>query len=141
MKPVQKESDSSVLHGSDRITRIGRLLRKFSLDELPQLWNILTGDMNIIGPRPLPVEYLERMDPEIKKRHIVYPGITGWAQVNGRNSISWQDKFSMDQWYIDHRTLKLDLKILIRTIAQLADPKGILQDESQIMEEYKGIEK
>jgi len=138
MKPVRQGSDSSDLHGTERITRIGKSLRKFSLDELPQLWNILLGDMNIIGPRPLPVEYLHRMSSEIKKRHLVYPGITGWAQVNGRNALSWEEKFGMDTWYVSHRSFRLDLRILIKTLPMIVTKKGVDQNEFQTMEEFKG---
>ena len=109
----------------ERLTSFGRLLRKTSLDELPQLLNVLRGDMSLVGPRPLLVEYLPRYSPEQARRHEVRPGITGWAQVNGRNAISWQRKFELDVWYVDHRSIALDLKILIMTVANVFARRGV----------------
>lgn len=126
-------------HRTDRITRVGRFLRLFSLDELPQLWNILRGDMNLIGPRPLPVEYLPRMNERIRSRHRVLPGITGWAQVKGRNLLSWEEKFMMDLWYVENRSFSLDLRILLLTIPLIFSKKGVDQNDFQTMEEYNGV--
>lgn len=108
-----------------RLTRFGRLLRATSLDELPELWNVLTGDMSLVGPRPLLMEYLPLYSPEQARRHEVRPGITGWAQVNGRNALSWEDKFRLDVWYVDHRSLWLDLKIIALTVKKVLVREGI----------------
>ena len=126
------------LHGTTRITPIGKILRRFSLDELPQIWNVLRGDMDLVGPRPLPMEYLPRMNESNRNRHLVKPGITGWAQVNGRNALSWEEKFGMDLWYVENRSFYLDLKILFLTIPMIFNKKGIDQDEFLTMEEYTG---
>jgi sugar transferase EpsL len=127
------------LSDAQRLTRFGLLLRKASLDELPQLWNVLKGDMSLVGPRPLLVAYLDRYTPEQARRHEVKPGITGWAQINGRNALSWEEKFRLDVWYVDHHSLMLDLKILYRTIAKVAKREGISQDAQQVtMEEFRG---
>jgi len=130
--------DNSNLHSTKRITRFGKILRKFSLDELPQLWNIVKGEMVLVGPRPLPIAYLSKMNEMIKKRHTVYPGITGWAQVNGRNILTWKDKFNLDLWYIDNRNFLLDLKILYLSLVQIFKVSEINQDEYQTMEEFRG---
>lgn len=126
--------------GSDgeRLTGFGRFLRSTSLDELPELWNVLKGDMSLVGPRPLPVRYLRRYSPEQSRRHEVRPGITGWAQVNGRNSISWERKFQLDVEYVDKRSFLFDLKILFLTIAQVFMRRGITQEGSDTMEEFTG---
>ena len=110
---------------AERLTPFGRLLRKTSLDELPQFFNVLKGDMSIVGPRPLPVAYLPLYSAEQRRRHEVRPGITGWAQVNGRNGISWQKRFELDVWYVDHRSFWLDLRILLMTIAAVITHRGI----------------
>ncbi len=113
------------LSDAQRLTRFGRFLRSSSLDELPQLWNVLRGDMSLVGPRPLLIEYLPLYSPEQARRHEVRPGITGWTQVNGRNALSWDEKFRLDVWYVDNRTFLLDLKILFLTARQLLKPRGI----------------
>lgn len=122
----------------ERITRIGRFLRRSSLDEIPELFNVLAGDMALVGPRPLPVRYLPRYTPEEARRHDVRPGITGWAQVNGRNSISWEEKFALDLEYIARRSLFFDLKILVMTIARVLSAKGINKSGSETMDEFRG---
>ena len=126
--------------GSDleRLTRIGRFLRHSSLDELPQLFHVLSGKMSLVGPRPLPTLYLPRYSPEQARRHEVRPGITGWAQVNGRNTISWEEKFALDVWYVDHRTLLLDFKILWMTVFRTASQAGINSSSDVTMPEFKG---
>ena len=125
--------------GSDaeRLTRVGRFLRSSSLDELPQLFQVLTGKMSLVGPRPLPTRYLPRYSREEMRRHEVRPGITGWAQVNGRNAISWREKFALDVWYVDHRSLALDLKILVLTVARVFARSGVDQNAETTMEEFR----
>ena len=108
-----------------RLTRLGRILRRTSLDELPELWNVAKGEMSLVGPRPLLMEYIARYSPEQERRHHVKPGITGWAQVNGRNALTWEQKFACDLWYVDHRSLSLDLRILCRTLWQVWRRDGI----------------
>ena len=126
--------------GSDaaRLTRFGRLLRASSLDELPELWNVLKGEMSLVGPRPLPVRYLPRYSPEQARRHEVRPGLTGWAQVNGRNLLSWEEKFRLDVWYVDHRTLWLDLRILALTVLAVLRPSGVSADGEATMGAFRG---
>lgn len=126
--------------GSDaeRLTRLGRFLRATSLDELPQLLHVLSGKMALVGPRPLPSKYLPRYSPEQARRHEVRPGLTGWAQVNGRNAISWDEKFARDVWYVDHRSLALDLKILFLTALQVVRRTGINASADTTMPEFKG---
>jgi sugar transferase EpsL len=109
----------------DRLTPFGSFLRSWSLDELPQLWNVLIGDMSLVGPRPLLVEYLKRYSPFQARRHEVKPGLTGWAQINGRNTLRWEEKFALDVWYVDNRSLRLDLIILLRTVGQVIARRGI----------------
>ena len=121
-----------------RITRVGRFLRKSSLDELPELWNVLRGDMSLVGPRPLLMQYLERYTPEQARRHLVRPGLTGWAQVNGRNALSWEEKFALDTWYVDHHSFLLDLRILLMTAMHLVRPKGINAEGAATMPEFLG---
>jgi len=121
-----------------RLTRIGRILRSTSLDELPELWNVLRGDMSLVGPRPLLMQYLDRYTPEQARRHEVRPGLTGWAQVNGRNALSWEDKFTLDVWYVDNHNLLLDLKIMLMTLWQLIRPHGISGHGSATMTEFMG---
>ena len=123
---------------AERLTRLGRLLRATSLDELPQLFHVLTGRMSLVGPRPLPVRYLPRYSPEQARRHEVRPGITGWAQVNGRNALSWEEKFRLDVWYVDHRSLLLDAKILFLTVFKTASRDGINHPGSDTMDEFLG---
>jgi sugar transferase EpsL len=126
--------------GSDaeRLTTLGQFLRRFSIDELPELWNVLRGEMAIVGPRPLMMQYLERYTPEQARRHEVRPGITGWAQVNGRNAISWEQKFALDVWYVDHQSLWFDLKILLLTPWKVLRREGISQEGQATMEEFLG---
>jgi sugar transferase EpsL len=131
-------ADGSLLPDSERLTRLGSILRRFSLDELPQLWNVLKGEMSLVGPRPLLVEYLDRYTPEQMRRHDVKPGITGWAQVNGRNALSWEERFRMDVWYVDHWSLGLDAKILLMTAVRVASPQGISQRGHATMPEFMG---
>jgi undecaprenyl phosphate N,N'-diacetylbacillosamine 1-phosphate transferase len=121
-----------------RLTAIGNFVRKTSLDELPQLFNVLIGDMSIVGPRPLLVEYLPLYNDIQKRRHEVRPGITGWAQVNGRNAISWEQKFAYDVWYVDHRSFGLDVKILFLTVAKVFKAEGISSGTSVTMEKFRG---
>lgn len=123
-----------------RLTSFGKLLRRTSLDELPELFNILKGEMSFVGPRPLLVRYLERYTPEQARRHEVRPGLTGWAQVNGRNAISWEEKFKLDVWYVDHWSLWLDIKILFLTPVKVFQREGISADNNATMEEFWGRE-
>jgi sugar transferase EpsL len=134
----KRDGKGNLLPDSDRITRFSSFLRKSSLDELPEFINVLKGDMSLVGPRPLLMQYLERYNTEQAKRHEVKPGITGWAQVNGRNSISWEEKFKKDVWYVDNQTLLLDIKILILTIIQVYKREGIHQDGHVTSEEFMG---
>jgi sugar transferase EpsL len=130
--------DGRPLPDSARLSRLGRLLRATSLDELPELWNVLRGEMSLVGPRPLLVAYLERYSPQQARRHNVLPGITGWAQINGRNTLSWDEKFRMDVWYVDHWSLRLDLKILWLTVWKVLKREGISQPGSDTAEEFMG---
>jgi len=123
---------------ADRITHLGKILRATSVDEWPQLINILRGEMSLVGPRPLLVQYLERYTPEQAHRHDALPGMTGWAQVNGRNSLSWEDKFRLDVWYVDHWSFRFDLQILWMTIIKVIKREGITQEGSASAEEFKG---
>lgn len=120
----------------DRLTPLGRLLRSTSIDELPELWSVLCGDMSLVGPRPLLMEYLPRYTPEQARRHEVRPGITGWAQVNGRNTLSWEDKFRLDVWYVDNLSLGLDLRILWRTVRAVAVREGITAPGHETASEF-----
>lgn len=128
--------DGSPLPDSDRLSGLGRFLRATSLDELPELWNVLRGEMSLVGPRPLLVAYLERYSPEQARRHLVLPGITGWAQINGRNAITWEEKFRLDVWYVEHWSLRLDLRILGLTAAKVLRREGIVQSGSATAEEF-----
>ena len=121
-----------------RLTRLGRFLRSTSLDELPELWNVLKGDMSLVGPRPLLMEYLPLYSPEQAKRHEVRPGITGWAQVNGRNALTWSEKFALDVWYVENRSFVLDLKILALTVTKVLVREGINQQGHVTMEPFRG---
>ena len=120
-----RDDDGNLLPDAQRLPRFGRLLRATSLDELPELWNVLRGDMSLVGPRPLLSEYLPHYTPEQMRRHEARPGITGWAQVNGRNALSWEDKFTHDVWYVDHVSFMLDLRILLLTAWKLVRREGI----------------
>lgn len=126
------------LADADRLTRFSRFLRSTSLDELPELWNVLRGEMSLVGPRPLLMEYLPLYTREQARRHEVRPGITGWAQVNGRNAISWEDKFALDVWYVDNRSFLLDLKILLITIRRVFVRHGINQAGQATAEKFRG---
>lgn len=134
----KKDADGNLLPDADRLTKIGSFVRKTSLDEIPQLLNVIKGDMSLIGPRPLLPSYLELYNDFQRRRHEVKPGITGWAQVNGRNSISWQKKFEYDVWYVDNISLSLDLKILFQTIKKVFIREGISQQGEATMEVFKG---
>ena len=133
----EKDSDGNLLPDAYRLSKIGQLVRKTSLDELPQLINVLKGDMSLIGPRPLLPEYLPLYSEQQRRRHEVKPGITGWAQVNGRNAISWQQKFEYDVWYVDHFTFLLDLKIIYLTIKKVFKREGITSENSVSAESFK----
>jgi len=132
------ERNGAPLPDTDRLTPLGRWLRRTSLDELPQLWNVLRGDMNLVGPRPLLIEYLTLYSPFEARRHSVRPGLTGWAQVNGRNALTWQERFALDVWYVDHMSLGLDLKILWLTVLAVISRKGVSQPGHATMERFKG---
>ncbi len=134
----RKDAEGNLLSDAERLTAIGKLVRKTSLDEVPQLINVLKGDMSLIGPRPLLVQYLPLYNEEQKKRHDVRPGITGWAQVNGRNAISWQQKFDYDVWYVANISLKLDILILFKTIQKVFKGEGISGDAVATAEPFKG---
>jgi sugar transferase EpsL len=127
-----------LLPDEDRVTSIGQFLRKTSIDEIPGFLNVLIGHMSIVGPRPLPPQYLDRYTMEQARRHNVKPGVTGWAQVNGRNAISWEEKFVLDVWYVDNHSLFLDIKILLLTIKYVLLIKGIVPDDKGAMEEFMG---
>lgn len=133
-----KDKFGNVLPDEDRITRLGNFLRGSSIDELPALWNVLVGDMSLVGPRPLLVEYLELYTPEASRRHSVKPGITGWAQVNGRNNIDWEEKFKLDVWYVDNHNFWLDIKILFTTFKKVFLKENINQDGHATMPVFKG---
>ena len=130
-----------LLPDGERLTIFGRFLRFSSLDELPTLWNVLMGQMSLVGPRPLLVNYLDRYNDNQLRRLEVKPGLTGWAQINGRNSISWEEKFEYDVWYVDNRSLKLDLIIIFKTISQVIRGKGISHKNHPTMEEFTGTNK
>ena len=132
------DSMGSQMPDEQRLTRFGRLLRSTSLDELPELFSVLKGDMSIVGPRPLLTKYLDRYTLEQSRRHEVKPGITGWAQVNGRNAISWEEKFSLDVWYVDNQSLRLDLKIILLTLWKIVKREGINQAGQATMDEFWG---
>ena len=131
-------SEGQLLPDVNRTTKIGNFLRKSSLDELPGLFNVLKGEMSLVGPRPLPVIYGDRYSPEENRRHEIKPGITGWAQVNGRNAISWKEKFKLDVWYVDNKSFFLDNKILILTFYKVILRKDIVPDDKGAMEEFLG---
>jgi lipopolysaccharide/colanic/teichoic acid biosynthesis glycosyltransferase len=135
-----RNKDGKLLPDAQRLTRLGTFLRKTSIDELPELFNVLKGDMSLVGPRPLLMQYLHRYTPEQARRHEVRPGITGWAQVNGRNAITWEEKFKLDVWYVDNRSLCLDVKIIFMTIWKIITREGISQPGQATMEEFRGSE-
>lgn len=135
------DSEGNLLPDSQRITSFGQFLRATSLDELPGLWNVLKGDMSLVGPRPLLMEYLPLYTEAQAMRHEVRPGITGWAQVNGRNAISWEEKFELDVWYVHNRSFFLDLKILLLTIKKVIKREGVNAQGATTMTEFKGVKK
>ena len=137
----RKDAQGQLLPDAVRLTTIGKIVRKSSLDEIPQLLNVIKGDMSLIGPRPLLPEYLPLYSPHQARRHEVRPGITGWAQVNGRNTISWEQKFDLDVWYVDHLSPGLDLKIFFRTIAKVFRSEGISQQGEATMQKFSGMKK
>ena len=134
----ERNSVGVLLPDDVRLTQFGNFLRSTSLDELPGLWSMLTGDMSLVGPRPLLMQYLDRYSPEQARRHEVRPGITGWAQVNGRNAISWEDKFKLDVWYVDNQSIWLDIKILLLTVYKVFKRSGISANDSATMPEFMG---
>jgi sugar transferase EpsL len=132
------DAQGNPLSQEQRVTRLGRFLRASSLDELPELWNILAGDMSLVGPRPLLMRYLERYNPEQARRHEVKPGLTGWAQVHGRNAVDWEERFALDVYYVDHWSLRLDLEIMARTLVTVLKREGIDQPGRVAMSEFMG---
>jgi lipopolysaccharide/colanic/teichoic acid biosynthesis glycosyltransferase len=133
-----RDKDGNLLPDSVRLTPLGRFLRSSSLDELPEFFNILRGEMSVVGPRPLLTQYLARYSPEQARRHDVLPGLTGWAQINGRNTLTWEDKFKLDVWYVDHRSFWLDIKILLLTFWKVFKREGISQPGHDTAEEFTG---
>jgi lipopolysaccharide/colanic/teichoic acid biosynthesis glycosyltransferase len=131
-------ADGELLPDEERLTPFGNRLRRLSLDELPTLWNVVRGDMSLVGPRPLLVQYLDRYTPEQRRRHDVLPGVTGWAQINGRNAINWDEKFEHDVWYVENVSLGTDLRILFRTAAHVLGQRGISADGHATMPEFMG---
>ena len=132
------DKEGNALPDSERLTDFGKKLRASSLDELPELWNVLKGDMSLVGPRPLLMEYLTLYSAEQAKRHNVRPGVTGYAQVNGRNSLSWEDKFKLDTWYVEHQSLWLDMKILLKTVKKVIIKDGISAEGEATMSKFTG---
>ena len=137
MSTKLRDKNGNELSDFDRMTKIGNILRKTSIDELPQLFNIIKGEMSFIGPRPLLKEYLELYSPEQMRRHEVLPGISGWAQVNGRNTLTWEEKFAYDVYYVDHYSFKMDLKIFIKTIENVVSQDGINSNSENTMEKFQ----
>ena len=137
----ERGDDGELLADAQRLTSFGQFLRSTSLDELPELWNVLKGDMSLVGPRPLLMEYLPLYSERQARRHDVRPGITGWAQINGRNALSWEEKFELDVWYVENRTLWLDIKILFLTVWQVIKRDGISQDGEATMSKFTGSNK
>ena len=133
-----EDGNGNLLPDKDRLTSFGKLLRKTSLDELPSLWNVLKGDMSLVGPRPFLMEYLPLYSIEQMRRHEVKPGITGWAQINGRNSISWEEKFKLDVWYVENQSIWLDFKIILLTIWKVLKREGISHGSEATMPKFKG---
>jgi sugar transferase EpsL len=129
------------LPDEQRLTRFGRFLRASSLDELPELWNVLRGDMSLVGPRPLLTEYLPLYSPRHARRHEVRPGVTGWAQVNGRNALTWPERLELDVWYVEHRSLGLDLRILLRTVGTVFGRRGISHEGHATMQRFRGYDR
>lgn len=134
----KKDSKGSLLPDKDRLTRFGKFIRAASLDELPELWNVLRGEMSLVGPRPLLIQYLERYSPEQARRHDLLPGITGWAQINGRNLPNWEERFTLDVWYVDNWSVWLDIKILLKTFWKVLKREGINNPAAVTMTEFMG---
>lgn len=134
----QRDRYDNLLPDAERLTPFGQFFRRTSLDELPEFWNVLKGDMSLVGPRPLLMQYLGRYTPAQARRHEVKPGITGWAQVNGRNAITWEEKFALDVWYVDNRSFRLDLKILAMTAWKVLKREGISAEGEATMPEFMG---
>ena len=132
------DENGNMLPDAERLPTLGRILRATSLDELPELWNVLKGDMSLVGPRPLLMEYLDLYTAEQSRRHDVRPGITGWAQVNGRNALSWEEKFALDVWYVDNQSLWLDAKILMMTLLKVIRREGVSHEGHATMEPFRG---
>lgn len=137
----KRDPNGLLLPDSERLTQFGKLLRSTSLDELPELWNVLKGEMSLVGPRPLLMEYLPLYSPQQARRHEVRPGLTGWAQVNGRNAISWDDKFKLDLWYVNHRSILLDIRIILLTLKKVIMRDDISSDGESTMSPFKGNKK
>lgn len=135
----KKDENGELLPPAKRITRIGKFVRSTSLDEIPQLINVIKGDMSLVGPRPLRVEYLPHYSAEQARRHEVKPGITGWAQIKGRNTISWEERFNLDVWYVDNVSFELDIKILFLTVFKVFKKEGVNQKKDVTMEPFKGV--
>lgn len=133
----RRAADGRLLPDSERLCPFGIALRALSLDELPELWNVLRGEMSLVGPRPLPTSYLKRYKPEELRRHDVRPGITGWAQVNGRNAVAWDDRLAMDVWYVDHRSMSLDARVLASTVLKVLSRTGIAAEGEATMAELR----
>lgn len=131
-------ADGEPLPDAERLTRFGQFLRKTSIDELPELWNVLTGDMSLVGPRPLLMRYLDRYTPFQARRHEVRPGLTGWAQIHGRNAIPWEKKFELDVWYVDHRSFWLDVRIIAATVWRIVRQEGVSAGDHVTMPEFMG---
>lgn len=134
----QRDEQGRLLPDEARMTRLGRFLRSTSLDELPELLNVLRGEMSLVGPRPLLVQYLDRYTPDQMRRHAVRPGLTGWAQVNGRNAVTWEERLDLDVWYVDNLSLRLDLRIMMRTAALVRRREGVSADGHATMPEFRG---
>jgi lipopolysaccharide/colanic/teichoic acid biosynthesis glycosyltransferase len=134
----ERDADGNLLPDDMRLKGLGQIIRKLSLDELPQLWNVLKGEMSFVGPRPLLIEYLPLYSPEQARRHEVTPGISGWAQVNGRNALSWNEKFKLDVWYVDHQSFALDMRIAWMTVLRIVRPQGVSQDGHVTMPKFMG---
>ena len=131
-----RDAQGNLLPDAERLTAVGKMLRSTSLDELPELWNVLRGEMSFVGPRPLLMRYLDRYSPDQMRRHEVRPGITGWAQVNGRNALDWPQRFALDVWYVDHMSLLLDVRIVLRTVRAVFKREGISQAGQATMQEF-----
>ena len=137
----ERDSNGELLPDSLRLTKFGRFLRSSSVDELPELWNVVKGEMSLVGPRPLLMEYVSLYSPEQARRHAMCPGISGWAQVNGRNAISWEEKFKLDVWYVDNRSFWLDIKVICLTLKKVIVRDGISADGEATMSKFKGTSK